>query len=76
MTSRKRYILRIVWELGPCPNREIAREAGMTPKDCYRVLYELSRDGYVFSDGPERYDITRQGIRVVKGDRHQLRLFD
>lgn len=64
------YLLRIVWEMGPCPNRTIAREAGLTPKACYVSLYELVQKGLVSHDEQEAYDITPDGLRRLKVPRN------
>ena len=65
------YLLRIVWEIGPAPNREIAREAGLYPKVCYPILYQLEQDGYIEHRRREQYDITERGRGVLTSEKKQ-----
>lgn len=71
--SKLLYILRIIWEIGPAPNRDIAREAGYTPKDCYQILYRLKNDGYITHDEQEQYDISEEGLRTLTSEKKQKR---
>lgn len=68
LTDRQRYLLRVVWEMGPAANAEIAREAGLKSEACYAELYRLRCGGYIAMDC---YDVTEAGVRVVLSENSQ-----